>query len=138
MSWHIFRKDLKLLWQMVLGVAFINLLHRAIQSGAGIFRNATLSPAVLLSGLLGIVSLLATGILIVMVVQEDAIPGLTQDWLVRPTPRRDLLLSKVLFVALMVQGPIFLVEVGQCLAAGFPIGPSLGAPLSRSVWMFLP
>ena len=72
-----------------------------------------------------------------MVVQQDPIPGLTQDWLVRPIRRRDLLLSKVLFVALMVQGPILLTEVCQCLAAGFPLGPSLAAPLSRSVWMLL-
>src|SRR5580658_5037392 len=136
MVWHIFRKDLKLLWRMVIGVALINLIHRAIQSGAGIFRNATLSPAVLLSGMLGTVSVLATGVLIVMVVQQDPIPGLTQDWLVRPIRRRDLLLSKALFVALMVQGPIFLIEVSQCLAAGFPLGPSLAAPLSRSLWMF--
>src|SRR5580658_4200506 len=137
MIWHIFRKDLKLLWRMAIGVALINLLHRAIQSGAGIFRNATLSPAVALSGVLELVSLLATGVLIVMAVQQDPIPGLTQDWLVRPIRRRDLLLGKVLFVALMVQAPIFLIEVGQCLAAGFPLGPSLAAPLSRSVWVFL-
>ena len=137
MIWHIFRKDCKLLWQMAAGVALINLIHRAIQSGAGVFRNATASPAVLLSGLLGTVSLLATGVLIVIVVQADAIPGFTQDWLVRPIRRRDLLLSKVLFVALLVQAPIFLIEVGQCLAAGFPLGPSLTAPLWRSLWMFL-
>src|SRR5580698_9151475 len=122
---------------MIIGVALINLLHRAIQSGAGSFRNGSMSPAVALSGLLGTVSLLATGVLIVMVVQQDSIPGLTQDWLVRPIRRRDLLLGKVLFVALAVQGPIFIIEVGQCLAAGFPIGPSLAAPLSRSLWMFL-
>jgi hypothetical protein len=137
MVWHIFRKDLKLLWRMVLGVALINLLHRAIQSGSGIFRNASVTPAVLLSGMLETISLLATGVLIVMVVQQDPIPGVTQDWLVRPIRRSDLLLGKVLLVALMVQGPIFLIEVGQCLAAGFPLGPSLAAPLSRSVWMFL-
>lgn len=137
MVWHIFKKDCKLLWRMVVGVALINLLHRAIQSSAGIFRNASVSPAVLLSGLLETVSLLATAVLIVMVVQEDPIPGLTQDWLVRPIRRKDLLLGKVLFVALMVQGPIFLIEVGQCLAAGFPIVPSLAAPLSRSLWMFV-
>jgi len=137
MIWHIFRKDLKLLWRMVIGVALINLMHRAIQSGAGIFRNASVTPAVLLSGMLGTISLLVTGVLIVMVVQQDPIPGFTQDWLVRPISRRDLLLGKVLFVALMAQGPIFLIEVGQCLAAGFPLGPSLAAPLSRSVWMFL-
>jgi len=134
---HIFRKDLKLLWRMAVGVFLINLIDRAIQSGPGIFRNARVSPAVVLSGLLGTVSLLATGVLIVMAVQQDSIPGLTQDWLVRPIRRRYLLLSKVLFVALVVQAPIFLIEVGQCLAAGFPIGPSLTAPLSRSLWMFL-
>jgi len=136
MVWHIFRKDLKLLWRMVVGVALLNLMHRAILSSVGPFGSGGVSPLVL-SGMLGTVSLLATGVLIVMVVQQDPIPGLTQDWLVRPIRRRDLLLSKVLFVALMVQGPILLTEVCQCLAAGFPIGASLAAPLSRSVWMFL-
>jgi hypothetical protein len=137
MVWHIFRKDLKLLWRMVLEVALINLMQRANLSSAGPFFRTSVSPQVILSGMLGIVGLLSTGVLIVMVVQEDALPGLRQDWLVRPIRRRDLLLSKVLFVALMAQGPIFLIEVGQCLAAGFPIGPSLAAPLSRSLWMFL-
>lgn len=137
MIWHIFRKDLKLLWRLVLGVGSINLMQRVNLSSAGPFFRASISPQVLLSGMLGYVSLLATGVLIVMVVQEDPIPGLRQDWLVRPIRRRDLLLSKILFVALMVQCPIFLIEVGQCLAAGFPIGPSLAAPFSRSAWMFL-
>jgi hypothetical protein len=137
MVWHISRKDLKLLWRIVIGVALINLMHRVILSSVSPFGSGGVSPLVVLSGILGIVSLLATGILIVMVVHEDALPGLTQDWLVRPIRRRDLLLSKVLFVALLVQGPILLTEVGQCLAAGFPLGRSLAAPLSRSVWMFL-
>jgi hypothetical protein len=137
MVWHIFRKDSKLLWRMVVGVALINLMHRVMLSSMGPFEPGPASPLVVLSGILGTVSLLATGVLIVMVVQQDSIMRLTQDWLVRPIRRRDLLLSKVLFVALLVQGPIFLVEVGQCLAAGFPLGRSLAAPLSRSVWMFL-
>jgi len=137
MVWHIIGKDFKLLWPIVIGVALINLLHRVILSSVGLFRNAGVPPAVVLSGMLGTVSLLATGALIVMVVQQDALPGLTQDWLVRPIRRRDLLLSKVIFAALAVQGPIFLIELGQCLTAGFPLGPSLAAPLSRSFWMFL-
>jgi hypothetical protein len=137
MSWHIFRKDLKLLLRMVIGVGLINLMQRVNLSSAGLFFRASMSPQVFLSGVLEFISLLATGALIVMVVQEDPIPGLRQDWLVRPIRRIDLLLSKILFVALMVQCPILLIEVGQCLAAGFPIGPSLAAPLSRSAWMFL-
>jgi hypothetical protein len=121
---------------MVLGVALVNLVHRAILSSMGHFYRASVSQ-VLLSGMLEFVTLLATAALIVMVVQEDSIPGLRQDWLVRPIRRRDLLLGKILFIALLAQGPIFLFEVGQCLAAGFPLGRSLAAPLSRSVWMFL-
>jgi hypothetical protein len=61
----------------------------------GPFGNA---PLAALSSILGLVSLVATALLIVTVVQQDAIPGLTQDWLVRPIRRRDLLLSKVVFV----------------------------------------
>jgi hypothetical protein len=56
---------------------------------------------------------------------------------VRPIRRKDLLLSKLLFVALLVQGPIFVAEVIQGLAAGFPLSQAIGAPLSRSLSMFL-
>jgi hypothetical protein len=137
MIWHIFRKDCRLLWRPAIGVTLIHAMDRVILSSAGIFRNATVSPQVLVSGLLGIVSLLAAAVLIVMVVQQDSILGVRQDWLVRPIRRRDLMLSKILFVALIVQGPIFVIEVVQCLAAGFPLGSSLAAPLTRSLWMLL-
>src|SRR5580700_10391304 len=103
MIWHIFRKDCRLLWRTAIGVTLIHAMDRVILSSAGIFRNGEVSPQVLLSGLLGTVSLLASAVLIVMVVQQDSILGVRQDWLVRPIRRRDLMLSKVLFVALMVQ-----------------------------------
>jgi hypothetical protein len=137
MVWHIFKKDWKLLWRMAIGVALINLIQRAMVSSAGPFWDNQRSPLAPLYGMLENISVLATGFLVVMVVQQDAIPSLCQDWLVRPIRRRDLLLSKMLFVALAVQGPIFLMEMGQGLAAGFPLGQALGAPLSRSLWMLL-
>ena len=105
-------------------MALLNLVQRAIVSSAGPFWSDRSPPA--LFNMLETVSLLATAALVVMVVQQDAIPGLCQDWLVRPIRRRDLLLSKVLFVVLAAQGPIFLMEVAQGLAAGFPLGQSLG------------
>ena len=67
MIWHIFRKDLKLLWRMVIGVALVNLLDRAIQSSAGIFRNSkALFPtgSGTLRAMWGTISLLATGIIL--------------------------------------------------------------------------
>jgi hypothetical protein len=133
---HIVRKDWKLFWPLVLGVALIEWIVRIANSSIGIFRER-LAPSAMMLSFLGPLSLLAVAILIVLVVQADAIPGLRQDWLVRPIRRRDLLLSKLLFVALLVQGPIFLAEVIQGLAAGFPLGQSMGAPLSRNLSMFL-
>jgi hypothetical protein len=134
---HIFKKDWKLLWPLVAAVALINLIHRVILSNMGIFRSDPFSALGRLSMIFEPIGLFATAILIVMVVQQDALPGLRHDWLVRPIRRRDLMLSKILFVALMVQGPIFITEVGQGLAAGFSLPPSVGGPLSRSLWMLL-
>jgi hypothetical protein len=135
MIWHIFRKDWKLLWQMVLGVALINAIERILHWRIGILRDR-LNP-LFMTNLLGILSLLAMGILIVLVVQQDPIPGLRQDWLVRPIRRTHLLLSKVLFVVILVQGPVFIAEVIQGLAIGFPLMQALTAPLSRNLWMLL-
>ena len=103
MVWHIFRKDLKLLWWMVAGAALINLIQRANLSSMGPLFRVSLSPQVVLSGMLGIVGLLSTGVLIVMVVQEDALPGLRQDWLVRPTSRSRRSIASPLIIPL---GPL--------------------------------
>jgi hypothetical protein len=133
---HIMRKDWKLFWPLVVGVAAMEWIVRIANSSVGIFRER-LRPSAMMLQYMGPFSLLAAGILIVLVVQADAIPGLRQDWLVRPVRRRDLLLSKLLFVALLVQGPIFIAEVLQGLAAGFPLADAIGAPLSRSLSMFV-
>jgi hypothetical protein len=137
MVWHIFKKDWKLLWRMVVGVALINVAYRVMMSSRGVFADGRYSQLASILSTFGAISLLATGLLVGFAVQQDAIPGLRQDWLIRPIRRRDLLLSKLLFVALAVQGPILIAEIAQCLAAGLTPGQSLGAPLSRSIWMFL-
>jgi len=137
MVWHIFKKDWKLLWPMVVGVALINLVERVILSNVGWFEYDRISPLRNMSYVFGELGLFATALLVVTVVLQDAIPGLRQDWLIRPIRRRDLMLSKILFVVLVAQCPIFVTEVGQGLAAGFPLWQSVGAPFSRSVWMLL-
>jgi hypothetical protein len=137
MVWHIFKKDWKLLWPMVVGVALINVIQRVILSSIGWFAFDRVSPLTNMSYFFGGISLLATALLVVIVVLQDAIPGLRQDWLIRPIRRRDLMLSKILFVVLLAQCPIFITEVSQGLAAGFSLGISVGAPFSRSLWMLL-
>ena len=58
-----------------------------------------------------ILSYLASSFLIVAIVQQDAIPGVRQDWLVRPIRRRDLFLAKMLGVLLMALLPIFAADL---------------------------
>ncbi len=58
-------------------------------------------------------------LLILLTIQQEAPPSFNQDWLVRPIKRRDLLLGKLLTVALLIHGPIIVVHVLQGMAEGF-------------------
>jgi hypothetical protein len=126
MVWHIFRKDVKLLWKMAAGVALLNALRPFAPEAAGHGGYAAISL---------LATVLATALLIAAVVQADALSGLRQDWLVRPVRRRDLLLSKLAFTVLLIQLPIFIADVVEGLAAGLPFAPVLGAALSRGLFM---
>src|SRR5437667_8318633 len=81
--------------------------------------------------------LLAAATVITLVVHQDPIPGIRQDWLVRPIRRRDLFLAKVGFVILLVQGPWFVTDVLQGLANGFSFSQSAGAAGACAVWILL-
>lgn len=137
MLWHIVRKDWKLLRHAILLVAICNALVRILAFAFGPFddiRGRALTTAL---SMIDPAAIIATAALIVLIAQTDPIPGLAQDWLVRPIRRRDLLLAKIVSVALFAQAPIFLFEVAECLANGFPFWPSIAAPLARSLYMFL-
>src|SRR5205085_28874 len=60
------------------------------------------------------------------------IPSITQDWLVRPIKRSDLLLAKVLLVVLVIHAPMVVSNLLRGLAEGFAFGPSLGNALLSS------
>ena len=103
MAWHIFKKDWKLLWRLVVGLAAAQclvtiLLYRRDHGATDMGR---------ILNLLQMIMLLASGILVAAAVHLDAIPGVRLDWLVRPIKRRDLLAAKLLFVILLVQGPYY-------------------------------
>jgi hypothetical protein len=128
MIFHIFKKDLHLMWPFVVGLAAVQwianlLVYRYDNGGANLWNTFSL---------LAILQLAASVILVTTVVQLDAIPGVRQDWLVRPIRRRDLLLAKLLFVVLLVQGPILLGDFSAALADGFSPGRALAAAFMRS------
>jgi hypothetical protein len=121
---HIMRKDLRLLWKAVILVAgaqaalTLMLLHIDHSETA---KN----PYGLLLQLILFIAFLGRAVLIVMCVQQDAIPGVNQDWLTRPIGRSDLLLAKVGFVMVFVQGPVVNPAVISCAPNYAPIYPVL-------------
>ena len=127
MIWHIFKKDLQLVWPFALLAAVVHGLNAtAVYFSVGIDRwyaSATV---------LSVLSILGLIVLIVSVVHQDTVPGVRQDWLIRPIRRRDLIAAKLLFVLVMGLGPLYAADVALGLADKFPLGATLAASLMRS------
>lgn len=137
MIWHIFKKDWKLLWVYVVAVAA---MHFATAIALyELARTASPATSVWAAFVDAIPTLAYLGMTFVtaMVVLQDGLVGVRQDWLVRPIRRMDLLLAKLLFIILLVQGPMFVADVIGGLANGFPLSQCFVAALSRSVFVFL-
>lgn len=146
MIWHIFKKDWKLLWPYAAGLAALHFalvlaLLRIGRFGAtpldGGFGEMALGcdhTFFRLTTVFPILSALAMAFVITAIVQQDAIPGVRQDWLVRPIRRLDLFLAKVLGVVLMVLAPIFAADLTGALLNGFSIGQSINAAFCHGLW----
>lgn len=134
MVWHMLRKDLRLLWPIAVLVAAIHLLAAALAVWLGRFLEPR--DILALAHALPILSFLGMAVLAVALVQQDPLPGDRQDWLVRPIRRSTLVGSKLLFILLIVIGPLWLADFAEGLADGFPLAGALGAAVSRSTWVF--
>ncbi|HEY4365399.1 MAG TPA: hypothetical protein VGN17_30845 [Bryobacteraceae bacterium] len=135
MIWHIFKKDLRLQWKFVALMALVQFANLTLLIKISPFlENATLRnlfQLLFMATLVGIPFLVAAG------VHLDPIPGVRQDWLVRPIRRVDLLLAKSLFVIAAVHVPMLLADLIRGLAFGFPFGASLEAALSHGLFVLL-
>lgn len=136
MIWHIFKKDAKLLWIYVVGVAAMHLAAAIILYEMTTNTSNSRAWAELLNTI-PLVAYLGMAFVTAMAVLQDPLVGVRQDWLVRPIRRTDLLLAKLLFVVLLVQGPLFLADLIGSLANGFPLYQCFAASLSRGVFVFL-
>jgi len=133
MIWHIFKKDWKLTWPLVLGVALLNLLAHLTQHKIGHFGgNPALGP---LLTLLRWSVYLGSVLVIAVIVHQDPTPGVRQDWLVRPIKRSDLLLEKLILVLLLVQGPMFAMDILRGILEGFSFQQSIAASFSRAIFL---
>jgi hypothetical protein len=128
---HILKKDWRLLWPLVTALAVLQSLLAFARFSEGRFLNGV--PTVPMS----LLELLAAATVITLVVHQDPIPGVRQDWLVRPIQRGDLFLAKLLFVVALVQGPMFVTDLLQGLANGFSFGQSAAAAIACAVWVMV-
>lgn len=130
---HIFRKDWKLLWKFFVIVSALQFIPVVLRVKLGLFGGNPILDYLLLPAVF--VSMMGIAFLAVFIVHQDPIPGLCQDWLVRPLVRRDLLLAKLLFGLVLIQVAVFAGDCSQALVSGIPIGWSLVGALSHNVYL---
>lgn len=134
MVWHIFKKDWILAWVFVLVVSVVHWIDSAIIYKLGLFNEDPMLE--MLADAVPMLAFFASMFLIGAIVHLDSIPGVRQDWLVRPISRRDLVIEKFLFVVLMVNGPIFAEVLAQGLANRFSFRLSLAAAMWQLAFLF--
>jgi hypothetical protein len=135
MIWNIFRKDWAQLWPLAAIVATVHLANAALWFVLGPFREPR--GLVIVAQVFSFVALLGNLALITSLVHQEVLPGVSQDWLIRPIRRRDLLLAKLLFLLVVVHGPMLLADVLHGTAAGFALPDALAAALSRNIFILL-
>lgn len=132
---HLLIKDWKLLWPMIGLVTAIQIGHEWAVYRSGLFGESAgaevLMRPLTLAWFAGIAALAAA------TVHQDAIPGIDQDWLIRPLRRTELLLSKLIFVALTIALPMGALNLAHTLAMHMPLALSLKAIVAKELFVFV-
>lgn len=125
MTWHIVRKDLSQLWILVLIAAMAQFAN----AGLWLALNQFQEPAelVVAAKVFPFIVWIAIALLIVACVHQDRLPGVAQDWLIRPIRRGELLGAKALFLLISVNVPMFLSDFVHAAVAGFGVRQSVNA-----------
>ena len=120
----IVRKDLAVLWPLATIVVLLPLLRSDVVLQG--LRNDNLR-----AGTIG-VSVLATMLLIVSVMHQDASASLHDDWLTRPIPRWTMVTAKLVFIAAVVCVPAMATDFVSALANGRSLGEAVARATSVS------
>jgi hypothetical protein len=133
--WQIFKKDWRLLWPMAVLVTAIQCGLEWVVFRAGLFGEdpaaAALMRPLTLAWFCGIAALCAA------IVHQDPLPGIDQDWLIRPVTRTRLLIAKLCFAAMTIIAPMWVLNVWDALAEGFPVVASLQAMVAKEAFVFV-
>jgi hypothetical protein len=132
MIWRIFRKDWAELWILVAVLTAIQFANAAIWTVLGPFEEP--KGLLVVAQIVSYLVLLAAAVLITATVQQDALVGVSQDWLIRPVRRGALLCAKLLFVLITIHGPMLLADLAHGAASGFPLRDTFAAALTRCAY----
>lgn len=135
MIWNVFQKDFTQLWLLSGIVAIMQMTNAGFWFALEPFNEP--QGLVIVAEIFAALTLVGSVALIVLLVHQDVLPGVSQDWLIRPIRRSDLLLSKLLFLLLFVQAPMLLADVAQVSFAGFSFPVALAAAASRNLFVLL-
>src|SRR5215471_4360339 len=132
---HIVRKDLSQLWMLVA----VSTIAQFANSGLWFALNHFQEPAELVvpANVFPFVVWISIVLLIVACVYQEVVPGVSQDWLIRPIRRVDLLMAKVMFVLIFVNAPMLFSDFAYGMATGFGIRQSLAAAMAHALLAFL-
>ncbi|MBV8145290.1 MAG: hypothetical protein JO184_09825 [Gammaproteobacteria bacterium] len=139
MIWHIFKKDLRLVWPMAVVVGLAQFLTAGLLSFHGQFERGVSDYSQygwLSNDVLPVICLLGIVILAVAVVQQDRLPGATQDWLTRPIPRGQLLAAKMVFILVIGLGPVLVSDVAGGILEHLRLRDVLAASLTRTLVLY--
>jgi hypothetical protein len=131
----IMKKDWSLLWPMVAIVTIIQMALAWLAYNSGMF-GSDLAPRELRQPLT-LAWFIGIGALAAAVVHQDPVPGVDQDWLIRPLPRTELLLAKLLFAIIVICAPMLALDGAQVLAAGFSLPAALPVLVYKEVYLLI-
>lgn len=138
---HIFRKDVRQQWIPILWVTGLEAIYTWHEPRN--WNGARLGAQGPLFRYLLAMLMLAWAFLIVRVVQSESLVGDLQYWITRPVEWKPLLASKLLFVAVFIEGPLLAANIYLLLRSGHHptlslIGGILENHLMMAVFIWLP
>jgi hypothetical protein len=132
---HIFRKDVGHLWLHVLIVLLLTAAHAVVEVRGSPVSNLETPGINAMSTMLAMLLPLGIWFLISLLIFQEALPGDRQFWLTRPYSWPKLLTSKLLFILVFINVPLFLSDCFILGVQGFPVLSVLPALLLRQVFM---
>jgi hypothetical protein len=128
---QIWLKDWRLVWPMVGLATAIQLALAWASYKSGFFHQDAAAFALLRP--LTVAWFAAIAALSAAVIHQDPIPGVDQDWLIRPLSRTHMMIAKIAFVVLCVCTPMLLIDLASAGAYRFGLTASLGVVLYKEL-----